>query len=250
MRLLTKLIKIAIYRARLILTISENSKNDLISYFNLPDHLVRVTHLSVAKNFRVIDNTAHLNDFKVRHSLPDNYILFVGSIEPRKNLIGLINAFDKIKTKIKHKLVIVGGKGWLNSEIYAAIQEKKLESKVIFTGYVSDEELVAIYNLADVFVYPSFYEGFGIPPLEAMACGTPVITSNTSSLPEVVGEGGIMLDPSDTRAWASSICRVLRDESLRSKMVLNGLLQAKKFSWERTARETLKVFEEVVETEE
>lgn len=244
-RMLTKLTKIAISKARLILTISKNTKNDIVSYFNVADHFVRVTHLAAAENFRVIEDRTYLNDIRIRHNLPDNYILFVGSIEPRKNLVGLISAFDKIKTKVKHKLVIVGGKGWLNSEIYVAIKEKKLENDVVFTGYVSDEELVALYNLADLFVYPSFYEGFGIPPLEAMACGTPVITSDTSSLPEVVGDAALMVNPKNTDVLASSIITVLNDETLRNRMVLDGLSRAKQFSWRRTADETLEIFEEM-----
>jgi glycosyltransferase involved in cell wall biosynthesis len=247
-RLLTKLTKIAISKAKLTLTISENSKNDIVSHFNVADHLVRVTYLAAAENFKVIDNSAYLNDFRIRHSLPDNYILFVGSIEPRKNLVGLIIAFDKIKTKIKHKLVIVGGKGWLNSEIYTLIKKKCIENRVIFTGYVSTEELVAFYNLADLFVYPSFYEGFGIPPLEAMACGTPVITSDTSSLPEVVGEAALKVAPKDTDALASSICRVLNDETLQNKMIQNGLSRAKEFSWHHTAAKTLQILEMVYAT--
>lgn len=236
----------AIRNAKAIFTISYNSKKDILKIFSKeknPD-LIKVIYLAASGCFCKINDINYLGNIRNKYNLPENFILFVGTAEPRKNLIGLINAFSKIKMKINHKLVIVGGRGWLNSEMYEVIKKKGLEEDVIFTGYVPETDLAAIYNLAELFVYPSFYEGFGIPVLEAMACGVPVVTSNTSSLPEVTGGSALLCDPyGNTDVWASAISSILIDKALRNQMILKGLEQAKKFSWEKTAKETLDIFE-------
>jgi len=140
-------------------------------------------------------------------------------------------------------LVIAGGKGWLYEEIFATVEQLGLEEKIVFPGFVADEHLPALYNLADLFVFPSLYEGFGLPPLEALACGTPVITSNASSLPEVVGQAGLMVEATDVEALAEAMKRVLEDDALREGMVIKGLEQAKKFTWEKAAAKLLNLYE-------
>ena len=151
----------------------------------------------------------------------------------------------KKRKNIPHKLVIVGGKGWRNETIFEAVRELNIESEIIFTSYVSDNELMMLYNECDVFVYPSLYEGFGLPPLEAMACGAPVITSNTSSLPEVVGNAGVMVNPDNTEELCEAIYAVVGNNSLSEKMRKKSLERAKLFSWEKSARQLLKIYGEV-----
>jgi glycosyltransferase involved in cell wall biosynthesis len=163
--------------------------------------------------------------------------------------VGLIQAFHNLKNKerLPHKLVIAGKKGWLYREIFKTVDTLGLAGDVKFTGHVPWEDLPFLYNLAEIFVYPSFYEGFGLPPVESMACGCPVITSNTSSLPEVVGDAGILIDPRDKEGLSKAIHETITDDDLRRRMRTKGLQRAKRFSWERCARETLKVYEEVYE---
>ena len=141
------------------------------------------------------------------------------------------------------RLVIAGGKGWLYEDIFAAVERLGLEGKVIFPGFIADEDLPALYNLADLFVFPSLYEGFGLPPLEAMACGTPVVSSDVSSLPEVVGEAGLMVEATDTEALAEVMKRVLEDNVLREEMIAKGLEQARQFTWEKAALKLLGLYE-------
>jgi len=167
-------------------------------------------------------------------------------LEKRKNIPTLIKAFYESKRRrTNHKLVIVGKKGWKYDDIFETIDALNLKNEVIFTGYVPKEDLVKFYNTADLFVYPSVYEGFGLPPLEAMACGCPVITSNISSLPEVVGNAGITVNPYDVEELVEAMYRVLNDEDLRKELSKKGLERSKLFSWRKTAEETWKVYEEV-----
>ncbi|HAU30906.1 MAG TPA: glycosyltransferase family 1 protein [Desulfotomaculum sp.] len=228
-----------------IITDSNSTKKDLINYFNIPEEKIKVIFLGVDEKFKPLDKE-EINEVKQRYNLNFPFILYVGTLEPRKNIPTLIKAFYKLKKKnIEHKLVITGKKGWKYKKIFETIDKLNLQKNVTFTGYVSDEDLPALYNTADLFVYPSLYEGFGFPPLEAMACGTPVITSNTSSLPEVVGDAGIMVNPYDVDGLADAMHEVLTNDGLREDMIKKGLERAKMFSWEKCARETLRVYEEV-----
>jgi glycosyltransferase involved in cell wall biosynthesis len=238
--ILTKLYRIAVRKAKRVLTISQASRRDIIDHFHISSDKIIVTYLAASPDFKEIHDKSFLDSVRVRHGLPDKYILFVGSIEPRKNLVGLINAFDKIRAKIDHKLVIVGGSGWRNSDVYETIENTHLGKSILFTGYVTHDDLVAIYNLAEAFVFPSFYEGFGIPPLEAMACGVPVITSSAASLPEVVSDAAIQVDPYDTGALADAIYRIIHDRALRDELIRKGFSRVKQFSWHLTAEETLR----------
>jgi len=228
-----------------IITVSNSTKNDLMNHFNIPKEKIRVIFEAADEKFKSLNNK-ETKEVKYKYHLNFPFILYVGGLAVHKNIPALIKAFYKVKKKgIQHKLVITGTKRWKYKEIFETIDKLDLQNDVVFTGYVSDEDLPALYNAADLFVYPSIYEGFGLPPLEAMACGTPVITSNTSSLPEVVGDAGIMVDPYDVNGLADAMHEVLANEGLRANMIKNGLERAKMFSWEKCARETLKVYEEV-----
>lgn len=226
-----------------IIAISESTKRDLINYLKAPEEKIRVIYLAAGNNFKQLQ-PGEVAEFKHKYNLDFPFILFVGLLHPPKNIPRLIRAYHKISNPgLGHKLVIAGKKGPKCKEIFETAEKLNLQREVIFTGYIPDDDLPRLYNAADLFVFPSLYEGFGMPPLEAMACGTPVITSNTSSLPEVVGDAGITLNPYDVDGLARAMQEVLTNDRLRLKMVKKGLEQAKKFSWEKAAKETLRVYE-------
>ena len=183
---------------------------------------------------------------KARYNIAGDYILFVGTLQPRKNLIRLIEAFSNLQSPISNiQLIIAGKKGWLYEETFRQVEELGLEWKVVFTDYAPEGDLPALLSGASLFVFPSLYEGFGLPVLEAMACGTPVVCSNVSSLPEVAGEAAILVDPLDVEELATAMERVLGDEELRAELTERGFEQARRFSWEKCARQTLDVLERV-----
>ena len=236
-------------RTKMVICDSISTKNDCVKLLNIPEKRLKVIQLSADEQFKPLKNKKNIHDeLKKKYNIDYPFILFVGTLEKRKNVPILLKSFYKLKKfNIKHRLVIVGGKGWKYTEIFDIIQDLNLQNDVIFTNYVSDEYLVKLYNAADLFVYPSLYEGFGLPPLEAMACGCPVITSNTSSLPEVVGDAGIMIDPNDIDSLTDSMLKILTDNELRQKMARKSLERACMFSWKKTAKETWDVYEEVLE---
>lgn len=233
----------------IIIADSNNTKNDCIKYLGIPEERIKVICLAPNEIFTPQKNKEKLRSYlQNKFDLNFPFILSVGTLEKRKNIPNLLKAFYKLKkTDKNHKLVIVGGKGWRYEGIFDYLCKLNLEKDVIFTGYISDEDLFKFYNTADLFVYPSLYEGFGLPPLEAMACGCPVITSNTSSLPEVIGDAGIMIDPTDSDALFDAIHRILNDDDLKAELSKKSLQRAKMFSWKKTARETWKVYEKVLE---
>ena len=207
------------------------------------------------KNCRIVTIYPGFNDIfkanedgKIKARTSENYILFVGSIEPRKNLVSLLKAYVLLPEYMKKnfKLLLVGFKGWENKEILELLN--KLKGAVNYLGYVDNEELAELYRKASCFVYPSFYEGFGLPPLEAMACGCPVIVSNVSSLPEVCGDAAHYVDPSSAESIAEGMHKILDDESLRQSMIQRGLERARLFSWEKSAAEHLKLFDEILKS--
>ncbi|OGJ49572.1 hypothetical protein A2335_04210 [Candidatus Peregrinibacteria bacterium RIFOXYB2_FULL_32_7] len=241
--------KKAVEKADVIIAISEHTKNDLIKYFNCPPEKIKVTYLGYdQKIFRVIKEKNKIQNILKKYNIKKSFIFNLGTIEPRKNIKGLIKAYSLLdnKTQNQHDLVIAGGKGWLNSEIYSLIKETNLEEKIKFLGYVDENDLPYLYNVAKCFVYPSFYEGFGLPPLEALACACPVISSNISSLPEVVGNAGLLIDPNDNQQISEAIKNVLINTSLRENLKKKALLQAKKFSWELCAQETLSIYNQLL----
>ena len=236
-----------IIKADRIITGSEYSKNELLEYIEYDADKIDVIYHGVdAENFKVYSQLES-NTLRDKLTLPSKFILSVGSIEPRKNLLSLLKAYVLLDEQIKqeYKLVLVGFKGWNNSEIMSLIQEEK--ENVIYAGYLSDLELAYAYNLASLFCYPSYYEGFGIPPLEAMACGTPVITSNVSSLPEVGGDAVLYCDPYDINDIQEKIEMLLSNEKLQDTLSQKGLLRAKLFSWEKAAQKHIEVFNKVLQ---
>ena len=230
-----------------IIAVSNSTKNDIIRYFKIGEAKVKVIYNGVDEIFQVLHENK-VEDVKEKYEIKHPFILYVGTLEPRKNIPTLLKAFYLLKKKgIQHRLVIAGGKGWKYESVYETVNELNLQDEVIFTGYVSDEDLPKLYNAADLFVYPSLYEGFGFPPLEAMACGCPVITSNVSSLPEVAGDAGILVDPLGIDEIADAMWKVLNNEDVRERMVKMGLERAKMFSWEKCAEETIGVYESLVD---
>ncbi len=234
----------SIKRADAIIAVSQSTKNDILAGFDIPEEKVSVVYNGVGGRFFPQEDKGALNAVADRYDLNGSFILSVGTLEPRKNIPLLIEAFAifKKRTGALHKLVIVGNPGWLYENIFSSPKKFGVEGDVEFLQGVESEDLPLIYQLADLFVYPSLYEGFGLPPLEAMACGTPVITSNVSSLPEVVGDAGILIDPSDAQGLAGEIEKVLGDKGLRMEMSRKGIARSKLFSWEKCARETIAVY--------
>ena len=230
-----------------IVTISEFSRQDIIRRYLVPPERVAVAYGAVEPIFRPLRDHATLGAVREKYSTGERFILSVGEIQPRKNLKTLIEAYVRLRRAdaIRHKLVLVGKRAWLSDETFAAARDSGYRDDLVFTGYVPDDDLMALYNAAELFVYPSLFEGFGLPPLEAMACGTPVITSNTSSLPEVVGDAGIMLDPRDVDALASAIMQTTADKQLCLSLSDRGIRQAQEFSWESTARKVAEVYRRV-----
>lgn len=230
--------------AKLIISVSASTRNDIIKEYKANPEKVVVTYEgmkpeTVSKNFS-------MEDLKNKYGLKNDFVLFVGTLQPRKNIIKLIEAFSKLKNK-KIDLVIIGKKGWQYEPILEAPREFGIEDRVKFLDFVPDEDLASFYKNAKVYCLPSLYEGFGLPVLEAMNYGCPVVTSNTSSLPEVGGDAAIYINPEDTDDIANKLDKVLIDDKLRLEMIRKGKEQVKKFSWEKTAKETLSALERLVE---
>jgi len=243
-------IPIAARRSNFIITDSEHARKEIMTDFLVPAERIRAVMLGFNPDMNREPDQSTSRKVSAKYNLPDDYILYVGTIQPRKNLGTLIEAFNLLKQDrdISHKLVIVGRKGWLYEQLFKRIHELGLDEEILFTGFVPDEELPSIYGRAGVFVYLSLFEGFGLPPLEAMACGIPVITSNTTSLPEVVGNAGITLPPTDVAKVSEALRQIICDKELRTTMRQKGLKQARLFSWEATARETLEIYKTVLST--
>jgi glycosyltransferase involved in cell wall biosynthesis len=232
-------------RATRILAVSEATKAEIVRLLGIAPAKIVVTYDACDPRF-VPPDPAELAAFRRRKGLPERFVLFLGTLEPRKNLPTLIDAYAKIATSTDAPLLIGGGKGWLYDEIFARAQALGLGDKLRFVGYIDGQEQPLWYAAATVFAFPSLYEGFGMPPLEAMACGTPVVTSTTSSLPEVVGDAGLTVDPRDPDALAAAMLRLLNDAELRAELRERGLRQARRFSWRETAERTLAAYRDAV----
>lgn len=237
--------KYSIEKAAKILTISQASRDDIIKYYQVPAGKVVVTY--PGNSMKLTAKSDKFKDVAKRYEIEGDYILSVGTLQPRKNYVKLIKALSILISQYPSiTLVIVGKKGWLWEEILAAPKKFGVANRVKFLDFISDEDLAMLYKQAKCFVLVSLYEGFGIPVLEAMSFGCPVVTSNVSSLPEVVGEAAILVDPEKTEAIATAIQKVLElKPAERQAMIDKGYIQAKKFSWEKCARQTLAVLEEV-----
>lgn len=227
----------SVRRARRVLAVSNSTKDDLIRFYGIASSKIDVIHNGADPSFRPLP-AEHVDAFRVERGLPDRFVLFVGTLEPRKNVVGLVEAYAQLPSD-RPPLMLVGAKGWLYDEIYRRIEALNLSDEIHFVGYVPPDDLPWWYNAAELFVYPSLYEGFGLPPLEAMACGTPVITSTVSSLPEVVGSAGMLVDPGDSQMLAEAMQRVLTDAGARARMRVAGIDQAQGFSWDHAAQHTV-----------
>ncbi len=229
------------HQADSYLTVSESTKRDIMKFMKIPEEKIEVAPLGASSRFSPERDEEGIAQAMERFGIKDKYILCLSTVEPRKNMLRTIQAFEQcvLEKNLPYKLVIVGGKGWNNGEIYDYVNEKQLQEHVIFTGYVSNEDVKNIYANASVFVYASLYEGFGLPPLEAMQCGIPVITADNSSLPEVAGDACILVDPYKVEEIRDAIMKVLDSEELQQEMRAKGIEQAKKFSWEKCGTQML-----------
>jgi len=258
-------------KADKIIVDSQSTKEDLIKIYNINSEKIKLVYLGVNDSFKPIGkNDSQIKKVRKKYKLPEKFILYFGTIEPRKNLFLTIRAFEALREKFGRsgpetgwkgfegtvigkkkntltdlKLVIAGSKGWLYKDIFKMVKNSKYREDIIFTGFIDDKDKPHLYNLADVFLYPSFFEGFGFPPLEAMACGVPTIVSNVSSLPEVVGNSAVMISPYNVDELTFAIREILEDKNLREDLIKNGLKQARKFDWGKTAKEVLKIFYEI-----
>jgi len=233
-------------RAQKIIAVSESTKKDLVEIYKIPAEKIKVVYSGISPVFSMDQEESKNAAIKKKYRLPDKYILYLGTIEPRKNIIGLIKAFELFKTKYlitdaDYKLVIAGAKGWLYQDVFRAYMNSRQKSDIVFLGFVDNSDKVGIYKNSDLFVYPTFFEGFGFPPLEAMAGSVPTITSSASSLSEAVGGGALTVDPYNIEELAWSINELLANKQLRNKMKERGCEQIKKFSWEKCAQETLEI---------
>jgi glycosyltransferase involved in cell wall biosynthesis len=244
---LNKVVPESVAAADVVAAISYATKQALIEYYRTPPQKITVIPCGIAPHFQRIVDPTLLETTRRKFDLKGRLVLSVGTLEPRKNHLGLIEAFYEVQQNKENSaiLAIAGGKGWLYEETQRTVTKLKLEDKVRFLGHISDLELITLYSLADVFAFPSFFEGFGMPPLEAMACGAPVITSNTSSLPEVTGDAAILIDPLDTHALANAISRLLGNEQLQEDLRQKGFLQAQKYTWSNAAHKMLSVYQKL-----
>lgn len=230
-----------------LITNSENTRRDAIRVLGIPPEKISATRLGVDPGFKPISDNGIKKVIAEKYSLPERFILYVGLIEPRKNLPMLIKAYKQyIDEGGNYHLVLVGNYGWMYEEVLKQIVDLELEREVHFTGYIPQEDLPLVYNLSSLFVYPTIYEGFGLPVLEAMACGVPVITTNVSSLPEIVGGAGILVPVDDVDALYRAIKSVLGDEDLQIEMIQKGISRASKFSWQQTAKLTYLVYQKAM----
>ncbi len=233
-------------RADHIIAVSEHTRSDLIRLYRLPPHKISVVYEAADPRF-VPQPAEAVADILRRYGLPERYLLFVGTIEPRKNLPRLLSAFERLYAqRLTDALVIVGKRGWLYDDFFAALERSPARAAVLMPGFVPDDDLPALYTGAQALALPSLYEGFGLPALEAMATGTPVVCSDRASLPEIVGDAGVLVNPLDVDAISDGLRRVLCEPDLRSQLRERGLAQASRFSWDESARQTLAVYRKLL----
>src|SRR5438132_2160831 len=236
-------------KAAHIITVSDYSRDDIVATYGIAPERITVTPEAAPPHFAPVENETKLKEIRESYGIERDYILSLGSIQPRKNLVRLIEAYlclRRIRRDSKlPQLVLAGKRGWLDSETFHAADREGCGRDILFTGFVSERDLPALYSGAISFVYPSFFEGFGLPVVEAMQCGVPVIAGNQTSLPEVVGEAGLLFDPFDTRALIEAMARVIGDSELRKTLRGKGLERAKVFNWKTTAQLTLRAYQRV-----
>jgi len=239
--------RLAAAAARIILASSEATRRDLIELLGVPPDRIRVVHLGCDAAFRPLPADGARTHVRDRYGLAEPYLLHVGTLEPRKNLARLIRAYGRLCAARRDApaLLLVGERGWQYEGLFRLVEELKLGARVRFTARVPSADLPALYGAAAAFVYPSLYEGFGLPPLEAMACGTPVVCSNAAALPEVTGDAALLVDPYDEDALAAALEQVLDDSALRASLRARALDRARYFTWERCARATLTAYDDI-----
>lgn len=237
---LTVMSRLSAHRASQVIAVSEHTARETEHLLGVDQRKITVVYHGVDARFQPLP-AEEVAAFREQRGLPEQFVLFVGTLEPRKNLERLVRAFAQLEPT-ELKLVLAGGKGWLYEDLFAEVDKLGLREAVLFPGYVSHDELALWYNAATVFAYPSIYEGFGMPVTEAQACGTPVVTSNTTSLPEAAGEPAVLVDPYDVKAIAAGLRRLTEDADLRQHLGEQGLARARDFHWTQTARETIAVY--------
>jgi glycosyltransferase involved in cell wall biosynthesis len=234
----------AVRHAHHIIAVSQSTKNDLVRMLGAPEDKISVIYEAADPLFRPLDTVEARQHVHALYDLPEEFILFVSTIEPRKNIGGLLRAYRRLRDdyKLTPALVLAGAPGWLSEDVHALVNKLHLEPHCFFLGRVDSHDLRYLYNAARCLVHPAFYEGFGLTPLEAMACGTPVVVSNVSSLPEVVGDAALLVDPQHDEEITVALWRVLTDQALRQTLRVKGLQRAAAFSWQRAAEQTMSVY--------
>lgn len=241
----------AILKAKKIIAISQSTKNDILKYYKVDELKVEVIYHGVEDIFKPIEDTSKIDLVCKKYGINLPFVLFVGVLQPRKNITRLIWAFKKMlnSCNLKMQLVIAGNKGWMYEDIFKTVKQAGIEDRVVFTGYALKQDVIWLLNGAKVFVLPSLYEGFGMPVLEAMACGVPVVTSNVSSMPEIAGDAALLVDPYSVDEISRALIDVINKPQLADELVKKGLKRVKSFTWEKAARQTLKVYESMNEME-
>ncbi|GAA0125524.1 glycosyltransferase family 1 protein [Clostridium sp. CTA-19] len=231
-----------------IITVSNFSKEDIARDFNYPKDKIFVTHLASESIYKPLNKTICKSIISKHYNLPSNYILYVGGFSPRKNIVGLIKAYSKLPNNIKekHKLVIAGSKGKSYSIYKKCTYDYNVENNVIFPGFISMNHMPYLYNCSSLFVYPSFYEGFGLPPIEAMACGIPVISSNVTSMPEIIEDAALFFTPEDIDELSSKIEEALCDENIRNSLIIKGFKKSSSLSWNNAGKKTLYAYNKII----
>ena len=243
---MSTLLPVSMRRAGLILTISEASRRDIVHYYPSVGHKIKVIPLAAGPVVEARPAAAAIE----RYTAGADFILAVGTVQPRKNISRLVQAYISLRRRnvTKARLIIVGRDDWQHSEIHSLAVASPSADDIVFAGYLADELVAALYQTCAVFVYPSLYEGFGLPVLEAMACGAPVITSNVSSLPEIAGEAAILVDPQSVEQISAALESVLGNQELQEDLRRRGREQAKTYSWDQTARTTVAAYEQMLQT--
>jgi len=246
-RYLNRVVPRSVGRATHVLADSLATKNDLVELFNTPPDKITVLYGGVDARFTPVRESERLATVRARYGIGQGpFILGIGTIQPRKNYRRLIQAFAILKSLTSSlQLVIAGGKGWMYDSIFAEVKHLGLEGQVLFPGFVDDDDLSALYSAAELLAFPSIYEGFGLPILEAMACGTPVVTSITSSLPELAGDAALLIEPTDVDAIAAAMRCLLQDPDLRRGLVAGGFDQARKFTWQKAATQLVEIYQSI-----
>jgi glycosyltransferase involved in cell wall biosynthesis len=244
---LNKTVPWSVQRATHILADSQATRDDLMHIWNVPAAKVTVLYSGVSPAFEPVTDQARRAAVRHNYGLGDKpYLITVGTLQPRKNYRMLIRAFRPVAARWPHNLVIAGNKGWLYDDVLSEVERQGLQGRILFTGFVDDDDLPALYSGAALFVFASLYEGFGLPPLEAMACGVPVLVSNASCLPEVVGEAAVQLNPSDEAAWTEAMNDLLSHAGRRGRLIAAGFRRARRFTWQNAAGQLLTLYRELL----